>query len=211
MMIKKNLKTMIITSIVILIPILVGLYFWDQLPDQIATHFNANNQPDGWSSKGFAVVGLPLLLLVVHWFCVAVTGTDPKSKNISDKMMLLVMWICPVVSIFGCGSTYLYALDNTVKTTESATLLIGCVLLVVGNYLPKMKQSYTLGLKLPWTLNSEENWNRTHRFGGYTFMIGGFIMIIASLLGISWLVFVALVVASVLPTIYSYVLYKKGI
>ena len=210
-MIKKNLKTMIITSIVILIPILVGVCLWNQLPESVATHFDSNGNPDGWSSKGFAVVGLPVLLLVVHWFCVAITGTDPKHKNISDKMMLLVMWLCPIVSIFGCGSTYLYALDDSVNTTAMGSLLLGCIFLVIGNYLPKMKQSYTLGLKLPWTLNSEENWNRTHRFGGYTFMIGGFIMILAGFTQQFWLSIPALIIMSGLPTIYSYMLYKKGI
>ena len=210
-MIKKNLKTMIITSIVILLPILMGIYLWDQLPEKIATHFNASGVPDGWSSKGFAVFGLPIFLLVVHWFCVAVMGTDPKSKNISDKMTVLVLWLCPIVSIVGCGSTYLYTLDNSINTTQPATLMLGCVFLVVGNYLPKMKQSYTLGIKLPWTLDSEENWNRTHRFGGFTFMIGGLIMIVAGFLQQFWLIFIAIVVIVGLPTLYSYSLYKKGV
>ena len=211
MMIKKNLKTMIITSIVILLPILMGVSLWDQLPEKIATHFNSNGVPDGWSSKEFAVFGLPIFLLVVHWFCVAVMGTDPKSKNISDKMTLLALWLCPVVSIVGCGSTYLYTLDNSINTIQSGTLLLGCIFLVVGNYLPKMKQSYTLGIKLPWTLNSEENWYRTHRFAGYIFMLGGAIVIFAGFIQQFWLTLVALIFMAALPAIYSYSLYKKGV
>lgn len=210
-MIKKNLKTMILTSVIILAPIVVGVLLWDQLPAEVATHFGQNGEPNGWSPKEFAVFGLPLILLAVHWFCVAVTGTDPKNKNISDKMMLLVLWICPVVSIFGCGSTYMYALDNTVNTTTMAMMLLGCIFLVIGNYMPKMKQSYTIGIKLPWTLDSEENWSRTHRVAGYTFMIGGIVTLVAGFLQLFWLAMVALIIASGLPTIYSYLLYKKGI
>lgn len=210
-MIKKNLKTMILTSVFILAPIVVGIFLWDKLPAEMATHFDSNGKPDGWSSKEFTVFGMPLFLLAVHWFCVAFTGVDPKNKNISDKMIALVLWICPVISIFGCGSTYLYAIDNSVNTTAMGTLLMGCIFLVIGNYMPKMKQSYTIGIKLPWTLDSEENWYRTHRFAGYTFMIGGVITIIAGFIDMFWLTLVALLIASVLPTIYSYMLYKKGI
>lgn len=210
-MIKKNLKMMIITSIVILAPIVVGLLLWDQLPEQMATHFNSNGVPDGWSSKKFTVFGLPLILLAVHWFCVAVTGADPKNKNISDKMMTLILWICPVVSLVGDGFTYMYALDNSVNTTKFAMLFMGCLFLVIGNYMPKMKQSYTLGIKLPWTLNSEENWYRTHRFAGYTFMIGGIMMMASSFMELNWFVFFALFVMVGLPTVYSYWLYRKGI
>lgn len=202
---------MILTSVFILAPIVVGIFLWDKLPAEMATHFDSNGKPDGWSSKEFTVFGMPLFLLAVHWFCVAFTGVDPKNKNISDKMIALVLWICPVISIFGCGSTYLYAIDNSVNTTAMGTLLMGCIFLVIGNYMPKMKQSYTIGIKLPWTLESEENWYRTHRFAGYTFMIGGVITIIAGFIDMFWLTLVALLIASVLPTIYSYMLYKKGI
>lgn len=210
-MIKKNLKTMIITSIIILVPIVVGLVMWNQLPAEIATHFGANGQPDGWSSKEFAVIGIPLFLLAIHWFCVAFTGVDPKKDNISDKMMLLVLWIVPVVSIVGCGSMYIYVFDNTINTTTIGVVLVGCMFLVLGNYMPKMKQSYTLGFKLPWTLNSEENWNRTHRLAGWVTMLAGVIVLIGGFTQQFWVVFVALVLAVIIPLVYSYSLYKKGV
>lgn len=210
-MIKKNLKTMIITSIIILAPILVGVYLWDQLPAELATHFGENGEPNGWSSKEFAVFGMPLFLLAVHWFCAFFTGVDPKKENISNKIMTLVLWICPTVSIFGCGSTYMYAIDNSINTTVIGMMMLGCIFMVIGNYMPKMKQSYTLGIKLPWTLNSEENWNRTHRLAGGLWMIAGVFVIISGFIEQFWLVFVALLVAVLVPTVYSYMLYKKGV
>lgn len=210
-MIKKNLKTMIFTSVIILSPIVAGLILWDKLPAQMATHFNANGVADDWSPKEVAVFGLPLLLLAVHWFCMAFTSVDPKKQNFSDKIIILMMWLCPVISIVGNGATYLYALDNTVNTVPMALLLVGCIFLVIGNYMPKMKQSYTIGIKIPWALNSEENWNRTHRLGGYTFMLAGVITIIAGFMQLFWLVPVALIIAAFIPVIYSFVLYKKGI
>lgn len=202
---------MIFTSVIILAPIVAGLILWDKLPEQMATHFDANGVADDWSPKEFAVFGLPLLLLVVHWFCMAFTSVDPKKENFSDKIITLMMWLCPVISIVGNGATYLYALDNTVNTVPMALLLVGSIFLVIGNYMPKMKQSYTIGIKIPWALNSEENWNRTHRLGGYTFMAAGIITIIAGFTQQLWLVPVALITATFIPVIYSFVLYKKGI
>lgn len=210
-MIKKNLKTMIITSIIILAPIVAGLILWDKLPAEMATHFGENGEPNGWSSKEFAVFGMPLFLLAVHWFCAFFTGVDPKKENISNKMMTLVLWICPVVAIFGCGSTYMYALDNSINTTAMGILLVGCMFLVVGNYMPKVKQSYTLGIKLPWTLNSEENWNRTHRFAGGIWMLAGVLVLVGGFAEQFWVVFVAILLAVAIPTVYSYILFKKGI
>lgn len=210
-MIKKNLKTMIITSIIILAPIVVGLLLWDKLPAEMATHFDSNGEPNGWSSKEFAVIGLPLLLLGVHWFCAAFTGVDPKKENISNKIMTLILWICPVIAIVGDGSMYLYAINNSVNTTIIGIVLVGCMFLVVGNYMPKMKQSYTLGIKLPWTLDSEENWNRTHRLAGGIWMVAGVLVLIGGFIEQFWIVLVALFVAVLIPVIYSYILYKKGV
>ena len=210
-MIKKNLKTMIITSIIILIPMVVGIMMWDMLPAEIATHFGENGEPNGWSSKPFAVFGIPAILLITQWCGAFFTGVDPKNKNISDKMYTLVLWIVPIISLFACGSMYVYAIDSSINTTTIGTILIGAMFIVIGNYMPKMKQSYTLGIKLPWTLESEENWYRTHRLAGYTFMAAGVITILAGFLQIFWLSFVAFMVAALIPYAYSYSLYKKGI
>ena len=65
-MIRQNKKMLLLTSIITLLPVFIGLFLWNQLPDSVATHFGLNNQPDGYSSKAFAVFGLPLILLAVQ-------------------------------------------------------------------------------------------------------------------------------------------------
>ena len=80
-MIKKNLKTLILTSIVTLIPVVIGLLLWNRLPEQIPSHWDINGNIDAWSSKGFAVFAIPALLLVLHWVCVIASAADPKHKN----------------------------------------------------------------------------------------------------------------------------------
>ena len=92
-MIKKNLKVLIITSILTLLPVLAGIILWNQLPEQMPTHWNAVGEVDGWSSKPFAVFGLPLIMVAAQWLCVLATTTDPKRKNHSEKIYHLVFYI----------------------------------------------------------------------------------------------------------------------
>ena len=80
---KVSKKTLIITSIIILLPVVFGLVMWNRLPDPMPTHFGADGQADGWSHKSFAVFGLPLIILGAHLLCIFASKTDPKSKNYS--------------------------------------------------------------------------------------------------------------------------------
>ena len=213
-MLKDNKKTLIITSILTILPILVGVFFWNRLPDVMATHFGTNNEANGFTSKAFAVFGLPLILLAVEWFGALVTSHDPKKQNISPKMFAFVLWIIPVVSLLGAATIYPYNLGYQMDITFIAELLIGIIFIVVGNYLPKARQNYTIGIKIPWTLANEENWNRTHRMAGYLWVIGGILMVIAALTGIAktqWMIAVFFILA-IVPFVYSYWLHvKKGL
>lgn len=210
-MIKKNLKTLIITSIVILLPILVGVILWNQLPSQLPTHWNFAGEIDGWSSKPFAVFGLPLIMLAGQWLCVFGTTADPKKEHHSTKALHLLFWIIPVLSVVLGTVTYAAALGKNVRVEVILPVLVGLVLTIVGNYLPKCKQNYTIGIKIAWTLNSEENWNRTHRFAGRLWTVCGILIILSGFFGGFWL-FGAVVLLMVLaPFLYSYALHRKGI
>ena len=210
-MIKKHLKTLIITSILTLLPILAGLYLWNTLPEQVPSHWDVNGEIDGWSSKPFFVFGLPSIMLAAQWLCVLGTAADPKKANHSDKVLHLVLWIIPVLSIVLSAMTYMITLGHSVRVEVIMPLIIGLVFTIIGNYLPKCKQSYTVGIKIPWTLNSEENWNRTHRFAGRLWLVCGLGIMLTSFIGGFW-VFLPIVLVMVLaPCIYSYLLHRKGI
>ena len=210
-MIKKNLKILIITSVVILLPVLAGVVLWDTLPEQIPTHWNAAGEIDGWSSKAFAIFGLPLMMLAIHWLCVLGTAADPKKANHSDKLIHLVLWIIPIISVVLFVLTYVAALGTEVRMEMVMPLLVGFVLTVVGNYLPKCKQSYTIGIKIPWTLHSEENWNRTHRFAGRLWLVCGLGIMLTAFVGGFWFFLPIVLVMVLAPTVYSYLLHRKGI
>ena len=210
-MIKKNLKTLIITSIVILLPILAGVFLWDKLPEQIPTHWNANGEVDGWSSKAFAVFGLPCIMLALQWLCALGTAADPKKANHPQKILQLVLWIIPVISVLLFALTYVAAFGKEVRMELVMPLLVGLVLTIVGNYLPKCKQNYTIGIKIPWTLNSEENWNRTHRFAGRLWVVCGLALMLTGFFGGFWVFLPIVIVMVAAPVVYSYSLHRKGV
>lgn len=208
-MIKAHKSQLILTSIVTLLPILIGLILWNQLPDPMVTHWDGNGVPNGYSSKLFAVFGLPLFLLMIHWLCVIITSADPKKSALNTKLVAIVLWICPVVSLF-CGmAIYAEALGFSLRVERCCQIFIGTLFIILGNYLPKCEQNYTVGIKLPWTMHSTENWNRTHRFAGPVWVLGGAVMILSVFGNFMVTTMIVVLAVTLLPTVYSYWYYKK--
>jgi uncharacterized membrane protein len=104
---------------------------------------------------------------------------------------------------------YATALGYGINVEIIMPLLVGLMFIIVGNLLPKCRQSYTLGIKLPWTLHNEENWNKTHRLAGKLWVVGGIITMASALIGSFWILLSVLILMVAIPTIYSYCLYRK--
>lgn len=206
-MFKKYKKQLIISSVLILLPIAAGLLLWDQLPAQMPTHWNALGEVDRYSSRGFAVFGLPLMLLAIHLMCFFATKFDKHNDNQTHKVVALVFWICPVISLLCSGATYLAALGYAIDMIQLPCILVGIVFLIVGNYLPKCRYNHTIGIKLPWTFASEENWNATHRFAGKVWMAGGILLLLTAFLPAKYTFIgfiAAMILLVVIPTVYSW-------
>ncbi|MBQ4084971.1 MAG: SdpI family protein [Clostridia bacterium] len=205
----KNNRMIVLTALLCLVPIAFGLILWDALPDPMPTHFGPDNRPDGWSSKPFAVFGLPLIIMALHLACVFGTRSDPKYANISGKIMGLVLWICPAISILCGGLIYAVALGHELNVGLYLMLLIGVVFVVAGNYLPKSRQNYTVGIKIPWTLSDVENWNATHRFAGRLWMAAGVVILATAWLEQVWVFLPIVVLMVIAPVAYSYLFYRR--
>lgn len=211
-MLKTHKKILIITSLIILLPIVAGLLLWNQLPDHLATHWGPDGNIDGWGSKPLAVFLSPLLLLATHWFCILVTAADPGNKNQNKKATGIVLWVCPILSLFSSAAIYGAALGAEFNMASVTFSMLGILFLVIGNYLPKVKPNYTIGIKVPWALHSEENWNATHRFAGKLWVFGGLALLLLAFFPAEQMflpiIFVILVMAFV-PMLYSWLYYKK--
>lgn len=213
---KENMKKMwrehklllVITSCVILLQTAVGVILWDRLPEQIATHFGLNGQPDGYSSRAFTVFGMPLILLALHWVCLLTSGKD--GKVYSSKLRHVILFIIPATSLLMTVVCYGHALGMGFDVGRIVVPFVGVLLAVSGNYMPKVRRNYTVGIKVPWTLDDEENWDRTHRFAAPVWVIGGILLAVLGLIGYTaWPAFALLMAIVFAPMAYSFALYMK--
>lgn len=208
----RNKKSALLTSAVILLPVLAGLLLWNRLPERVVTHWGLDGTPDGWSSKAFAVFFFPLFLLAVHWVCLLVTAKDKGNREQNPKLTALVVWTTPVIGLFVSGIVYAAALGQTLNVGKCALLLLGVMFLVIGNYLPKCRPNRTIGIKVKWTFESEANWAATHRLAGRLWVAGGALFVICAFLPYAimvWVCMAAVVPMTVIPILYSYFFHKK--
>ena len=188
-MIAKYQKELIVSSIVILLPAFVSLW----VPEL----------PSLWL--------LCLSLLAGQWLCFLISAADPGNRGRNEKPLRLVLWIMPILSLLCAGLFYALSAGISLSVGRITTLCLGLMFAAIGNYLPKCRRNYTIGIKVTWALASDENWNATHRFAGKVWVIGGVAVMLAALLPEGWNVFAAVlgaVVISVIPTVYSYRYYK---
>ena len=206
-------KTLLLTSVLNLLPIGAGLILWDKLPEEMPIHWGINGEVDGWASRPVAVFLLPCILFATQWLCFFASGLDPKRRNINNKVMGIVLGIIPGINLAVHAGLYLYALGYEIDMIPVVCALFGVLFIIIGNYMPKCKQSYTLGIKLPWTLHDEENWNATHRLAGKLWVGGGIMLLFVGFLP-AVAAFITMMsitaVMCIVPTVYSYRLYKKS-
>lgn len=203
-------RTTIITSVVCLIPLVAGIVLYPNLPAQIVTHWDAMGNPNGWSSRFIGAIVLPGIMLLVNILFPFLLKLDPKHSGMSVKIKTLLHWIIPAVDLFASTITLAAGIGADIKVQLYAPLFCGLLFIIVGNFLPKMTQSYTVGIKLPWTLHDEENWDKTHRFAGFVWVICGAGMILCAFFPARMICMcVSLALMVIAPTVYSYLLYRK--
>ena len=210
---KINKKELLLTSLVCLLPLLAGVILYPRLPETMATHWGFDGTANGWSSRAATVFGLPLLILALHLVCSYAESRDTKRKNVNPVLRTVMLWFCPAVSLLGGALTLGTGLGYEMHVGTVAPVFVGLLFLILGNYLPKLRRNRTMGIKLSWTLQSEENWTRTHRLSGFLWVLCGLVMIPLSLLRLwsGWLFGVLLAVMVLIPAVYSYALHRKGI
>ena len=203
-------KGFLMSCIACLIPIVISLIFYEQLPDQVATHFNSEFVPDGYSPKWVAAFGIPLFMLFMNALVWITIENDPKKKGIAKPLKEIGKWTIPVLSLFVHISIIAYAINGQINIIKYIPFFVGILFTAIGNYLPKCRQNYTAGIRLPWTLNDEENWTKTHRFAGKLWVAGGIIMILASFSSYAaQVIFPVIILLSIVPVGYSFWFYKK--
>lgn len=206
---RKNSIISIIASLAILV--IFNLLFYNKMPAELPTHWDFRGQADDYSSKFEAMVLIQGSLVVMNLFLCFMLDNDPKNKRQNNFLMTLSKLSMPIIMTIIYIITILAGLGKEVNTSVIISILMGILFIAIGNYMPKVKRNYTMGIKLPWTLNSDENWRRTHRFGGICFIFMGLIFFVSPFVKSEVIFYLPLIIVAVLPAIYSYYLYTKGI
>ena len=210
---KFKLRKDSIISIVasILLVVIFNLLFYDKMPAELPTHWNFHGEVDDYSSRFDAMVLTHGFLVVMNVFMCFMLDNDPRNKKQKNFLMTLSKLAMPAIMIVVYTVTVMVGLGRDVNVSVIIPLFVGLLFIAIGNYLPKTKRNYTMGIKLPWTLNSDENWRRTHRLGGICFIGIGISLIVSVFLKSEIVFLVPLILGGIIPAFYSYYLYTKGI
>lgn len=211
----ENAKKSPIWSLLIMaIPFIYLAMVWPTLPETVPTHFNVRGEADGFGSKN-TLLWLPLLLMLPTFLIMEFAPKiDPKQKL--GKMGLNYQKFKIVLLVFLAALSLLIihlAASDGKPQVNLIYAIIGLFFMAIGNYFPTLKPNYFIGIRTPWTLESETVWRNTHRVGGKVFMMGGLMVAIVSLYVNNEMAFGILLGFSTIVTIwllfYSYQEFKR--
>ena len=210
-----NRTTLIISSILIVAGILAGLLLWSQLPEQMASHWNVNDQVDGYISKFWGVFLMPLVTLGMLVLFLVVPSIDPLKANIAQFREAFNLFIVLIIGfmLYVHGLTLAWSLGyQDFKMSMAMLPFMGVLFIAIGSMLRKAKRNFFIGIRTPWTLSSDYVWDETHRLGATLFMASGVLAVIGGFLGgmlAFWFLFVPLIGSTLFLLVYSYVLYRR--
>ncbi|HCT95705.1 SdpI family protein [Vagococcus sp.] len=199
---KKLIKKHKASLLFFVIPFMIILIQFSNLPAKIPVHFDWKFEPDRYVSKTTFLM-FPFFLFLLQLFLLYIE--DKKGEPQNQTIMTWFYWLLPVLTLFVTLGSIQVALHNTFTFIKLLPSLLPLLFIIIGNTLPQVPQNYTLGIKIPTTLSSADNWYRTHRVAGRTWVIGGLLMIFSSLFFPTLLALYFIILASIIfvPIIYS--------
>ena len=207
--------TTIVVLLLIAAAIVVGLLLWNQLPEQMASHWNANDQVDGYTSRFLGVFLLPLVTLGLFLLFLVIPNIDPLKANIAQFRDVFNLFIALMAAfmLYIHALTLRWNLGYTDFAMSRAMLpALGLLFLFIGYMLRKAKRNYFIGIRTPWTLSSDTVWEATHRLGSALFMLSGALAFLGALFGgmtAFWFLFIPIIGSTLITLVYSYMIYQR--
>lgn len=198
----------------VLLPFIYLAYLWNSLPEKVPIHWNYKGEIDDWGTK-YSLIGFLFLLPVLTYvLMLVIPKVDPKKriefmggKYYQIKFVLVVFMSVLALYIIHSSNS------QTLSSPSMVFVLIGLLFMALGNYFKVIKQNYFLGIKTPWTLESEEVWKLTHILAGKLWIVGGLLIVIFSLIiteNINFYIFLSITaIISIVPIVYSYLIFKE--
>ncbi|HEU0013581.1 MAG TPA: SdpI family protein [Longimicrobium sp.] len=186
---------------------------YGRLPERIPTHWDAAGRVDGWAGREAAFL-LPAAAAASLGLMYLLRRIDPRRANVSRFAgeWVLIVNLIVVFLAFVQGATMAYALGVEMDVTAVMMAGGGLLMAVFGNFMPRLRSNWWMGIRTPWTLENERVWRATHRLGGITFVLGGLGMFAAAWLPApqrTWVMTASVALAAGIPLVYSYVAYRR--
>ena len=211
---KKYMKESLLW-VLILIPYVYLSTIWQQLPDRVPTHFNINGVADDWSGKNFLFFIPAGLGIFIYLLMLVLPYNDPKKRilQMGEKYTSLRFMLTFFFALLSCYLLYVTK-EGSIKNPNLLIALIGILCAMFGNYFQAMRPNYFIGIRTPWTLESETVWKKTHHLAGRLWLVGGILIaglsFVVSNSRAMVIIFISLmVVISIIPIILSYAWFKK--
>lgn len=207
-----RLQTNVLCLIFIGITIAAAAYLYPSLPQQIPTHWNLAGEVDDYTPKPWGVLILPLAAIFVFVVMKLIPVISPKGFR-TDQFTGVVNIFTVALVGFMSGVALLVLLAATGRDVHMNEMIfagVGILFIILGNYLGKVRKNFFLGIRTPWTLASDEVWNRTHRLGGWIFVLIGFFLFLNAFIRLpEGFLIGSIVVFALVPVVYSFILYRK--
>jgi uncharacterized membrane protein len=200
--------------LVVSLPFVVLAIVWDRLPAELPMHWNMRGEVDRIEAKGFSAWMLPIVGLGMYLLMLAIPWLDPKRRiDPNQRSVRAFRLIVPLLMTGIFGITCLTWLGFPINTSSAMYLLISVLFLAMGNFMGAMKPNYFIGIRTPWTLESPENWRKTHRLGGKVWVFGSLTMILLWFLVpvevYFWVFLAGILIMAIVPVGYSFYIYLK--
>ncbi|MFH1412405.1 MAG: SdpI family protein [bacterium] len=211
---KFNFKTEWLPIFFIIISIAASFYFYSHFPEEVVTHWNFRGEADGWSSKGFAAFFFPGLLAFMYLMFLFLPKIDPRGSKYKQFGKTYNIFKTIIIA-FMAGIYFIVGLNGIGYDIEVGSYIpigVGLLMIIMGNYMSKIKSNWFIGIRTPWTLSSESVWSKTHRFGGKIFMLGGLLIALMPWVPGSFQLplFILIIIIMVIGSFgYSYFAYRK--
>lgn len=209
--------TTIVVVLMVIAAAIVGVVFWNRLPDPMASHWGPNDQVNGYISKFWGVFLMPLIALGMFALFLLVPSIDPLKANIAQFRDVFNLFITLIVAFL----LYVHILSlrwnlgyTDFRMSQAMLPAMGILFFFLGYMLRKAKRNFFIGIRTPWTLSSDRVWDETHRLGSVLFMISGALAFIGSVFGGTtafWFLFVPLIASTLVTLVYSYLLYQREV
>jgi uncharacterized membrane protein len=209
----KNKKIWEFISLLLVLAVIVSaFYFYQHLPDKIITHWNAAGEADGWGSKNFQVIFLPLLVLFMHLLFKYLPKFDPKKRNYEKFANVYGIFRVVIIAFFAAVyfMTSLINLGYDISISLVMPFLVGLLFVVIGIMMKDIKPNWFIGIRTPWTLSDDRVWKKTHDYGGRAFILAGLLFVLLAFLpeGLFVYGFAVIMLLILSSVIYSYFVYK---